>query len=177
MKRLIMMAVAMTAAMSLMAQNIETTSEFTTGYIEADQWSPYFKTVDGVLYAVNGDEQGTYWVLVKYPASKGDTSFTVDSHTRRIARGAFEGATNLRVINIPSNVRRIGDNAFDGCTNLQSINYGDAISNSVKAIENERSDAKEVARYNLQGLRVSPTEKGIQIIVYSDFTTKTVIIE
>lgn len=38
-------------------------------------------------------------------------------------------------------------------------------------------EAVEVARYNLQGLPVSEDEKGVQIIVYSNFTTKTIIVE
>ena len=38
-------------------------------------------------------------------------------------------------------------------------------------------DAVEVARYNLQGLPVEKDEKGVQIIVYSNYTTRTVIVE
>ena len=38
-------------------------------------------------------------------------------------------------------------------------------------------EAVEVARYNLQGLPVSKEEKGVQIIVYSNFTTRTIIVE
>ena len=38
-------------------------------------------------------------------------------------------------------------------------------------------EAVEVARYNLQGLPVNEDEKGVQIIVYSNFTTKTIIVE
>lgn len=36
---------------------------------------------------------------------------------------------------------------------------------------------KEVARYNLQGIPVGKDEKGLQVIVYSNYTTKTVIVE
>ena len=35
----------------------------------------------------------------------------------------------------------------------------------------------EVARYNLQGIPVRPQEKGVQIVVYSNYTTRTVIVE
>ncbi len=38
-------------------------------------------------------------------------------------------------------------------------------------------DPYEVARYNLQGMPVKENEKGVQIIVYSNYTTKTVIVE
>ena len=33
----------------------------------------------------------------------------------------------------------------------------------------------EVARYNLSGRPCTPSDKGVQIIVYSDYTTRTVI--
>lgn len=43
--------------------------------------------------------------------------------------------------------------------------------------ETDNTEVKEVARYNLQGMPVDTTEKGIQIVVYSNYTTKTVIVE
>lgn len=52
---------------------------------------------------------------------------------------------------------------------------------SMSAIQTVRPDsdeeATEVARYNLQGMPVSKSEKGIQVIVYSNYTTKTVVVE
>lgn len=36
---------------------------------------------------------------------------------------------------------------------------------------------EEVARYNLSGHPCKPYDKGVQIVVYSDYTTKTIIIE
>ena len=41
----------------------------------------------------------------------------------------------------------------------------------------DNSDVHEVARYNLQGLPIDESEKGVQIIVYSNYTTKTIIKE
>lgn len=40
-----------------------------------------------------------------------------------------------------------------------------------------QTKAVEVGRYNLQGLPVKASEKGLQIIVYSNYTTKTVVVE
>ena len=54
-----------------------------------------------------------------------------------------------------------------------ATNEDDAIS----VIHNDDGDVREVARYNLQGMQVNENEKGIQIIVYSNYTTKTVIVE
>lgn len=50
----------------------------------------------------------------------------------------------------------------------------DAIS-QVKAKDDPKTH--EVARYNLQGIPVGKDEKGVQIVVYSNYTTKTVIKE
>lgn len=43
-------------------------------------------------------------------------------------------------------------------------------------IDNDE-DVTEVARYNLQGMPISKHEKGVQIVVYSNYTTKTVIVQ
>ena len=51
-------------------------------------------------------------------------------------------------------------------------------SNGIKHIRaNDDSEVYEVARYNLQGIPISENEKGVQIVVYSNYTTKTVIKE
>ena len=97
---------------------------------------------------------------------------------RRIARGAFEGAAYLREIYLPETVSFIGEDAFAGCTSLQGIYYGEGTPSAVRGIEangSSNDDAEEVARYNLSGRPCSPNEKGVQIIVYSDFSTRTVI--
>lgn len=41
----------------------------------------------------------------------------------------------------------------------------------------DTDNVREVARYNLQGLPVTADEKGVQIVVYSNYTTRTVINE
>ena len=37
-------------------------------------------------------------------------------------------------------------------------------------------EAEEVARYNLSGHPCNPNDKGVQIIVYTDYTTRTIIV-
>lgn len=50
--------------------------------------------------------------------------------------------------------------------------------NAVRGVVlNEDEDVTEVARYNLQGLPVKEHDKGVQIIVYSNYTTKTIIVQ
>lgn len=48
---------------------------------------------------------------------------------------------------------------------------------NVECITADDNEAVEVARYNLQGMPVGRDEKGVQIVVYSNYTTRTVIIE
>ena len=51
-------------------------------------------------------------------------------------------------------------------------------SNAVQRVRaNDSQEVTEVARYNLQGLPINANEKGIQIIVFSNYTTKTIIVE
>lgn len=47
----------------------------------------------------------------------------------------------------------------------------------LETVRADDEEVTEVARYNLQGLPVNAFEKGIQIIVYSNYTTKTVIVQ
>lgn len=47
----------------------------------------------------------------------------------------------------------------------------------VQTVASDDDNVTEVARYNLQGMPVRNNEKGVQIIVYSNYTTKTVIVQ
>ena len=178
MKKVVLLLVALfEMSITGYAQEIEKTDKFTSGYINGNYVNKY-KTIDGVLYAV-GYEGTKDWILVRYPAGSRNTTYTVHQNCRRIARGAFEGAAYLRELYLPETVSFIGDDAFAGCTSLQGIYYGETTPSDVSAIERDRSDADvgEVARYNLSGRPCRPNDKGVQIIVYSDFTTKTIIVE
>jgi len=180
MKKVVLLLVALfEMSITGYAQEIEKVDKFTSGYINGNYVNKY-RTIDGVLYAV-GYEGTKDWILVRYPAGSRNTTYTVHPNCRRIARGAFEGAAYLREIYLPSTVSLIGEDAFKGCTSLQGIYFGESESTAVKAVKTDSSspspEAREVARYDLSGRPCKPSDKGVQIIVYSDFTTKTVIIE
>ena len=49
--------------------------------------------------------------------------------------------------------------------------------NAVRSVQIDDEDVTEVARYNLQGMPIDESEKGVQIIVFSNYTTKTVIVQ
>lgn len=61
---------------------------------------------------------------------------------------------------------------------LSKLGDNDNPSNVIQRVEADNDeDVTEVARYNLQGVPVDQNEKGLQIVVYSNYTTKTIIIE
>ena len=170
MKKIMTLLMALTMCAAIHAQEIEKIDQFPF------MGEAKFKTIDGVLYAV-GYEGTRDWILVRYPAGSRNESYTIHPYCRRIARGAFQGAAYLKEIYIPSTVSLIGDDAFAGCTSLQGIYFGQEGSpTGVRSADTRHSDdAEEVARYNLSGRPCSPNEKGVQIIVYSDYTTRTII--
>ena len=176
MRKVLFVMLALIMSTVIKAQEIEKIDKFASGYINGTYMNKY-KTIDGVLYAV-GYEGTKDWILVRYPAGSRNTTYNVHPNCRRIARGAFEGAAYLREIYLPETVSFIGEDAFAGCTSLQGIYYGESTPSAVRGIEsntNGNEDNEEVARYNLAGRPCSPNEKGVQIIVYSDFTTRTII--
>ena len=174
-KVLFLLLVIMTST-AIKAQEIEKIDKFASGYINGTYMNKY-KTIDGVLYAV-GYEGTKDWILVRYPAGCRNSSYSVHPNCRRIARGAFEGASYLREIYLPETVSFIGEDAFVGCTSLQGIYFGEKTTSAVRGLgDNDKDDTKEVARYNLSGQPCSPNEKGVQIIVYSDYTTKTILLQ
>ena len=177
MKKIITFLLALTMSAAIHAQEIEKIDKFVSGYINGNYMNKY-KTIDGVLYAV-GYEGTKDWILVRYPAGSRATAYTVHPNCRRIARGAFEGAAYLREIYLPETVSFIGEDAFAGCTSLQGIYFDESSPSAVRGIEADRTntdEAEEVARYNLSGHPCSPNDKGVQIIVYTDYTTRTIIV-
>ena len=174
MRKVLLLLFALVLSAAVKAQEIEKVDKFTSGYINGTYMNKY-KTIDGVLYAV-GYEGTKDWILVRYPAGCRNTTYTVHQNCRRIARGAFEGAAYLREIYLPETVSFIGEDAFAGCTSLQGIYYGENTPSAVRNVNDDNGiDADEVARYDLSGRPCSPSDKGVQIIVYSDFTAKPII--
>lgn len=176
MKKALLLLFALMMSTAIRAQEIEKIDKFASGYINGTYMNKY-KTIDGVLYAV-GYEETKDWILVRYPAGCRNTSYHVHPNCRRIARGAFEGAAYIREIFLPETVSYIGEDAFAGCTSLQGIYFGESTETTTRNVDiGHDGDAKEVARYNLAGQRCTPAEKGVQIIVFSDYSTKTVVPE
>ncbi len=116
-------------------------------------------------------------ILVKYPQNKQSSVYTIPEWVNTIASGAFQGNKYLKTIKIPSTISYIAEDAFNGCEQLTSIEVYESTS-SVRAVEtdNSPSEAREVGRYNIQGVKIEEGENGqVQIILYSDGSSKKII--
>jgi hypothetical protein len=99
--------------------------------------------------------------------------------TQRREMSSRVSSRALREIYLPETVSFIGEDAFAGCASLQGIYFDESSPSAVRGIDassTRSEEAEEVARYNLSGHPCSPNDKGVQIIVYSDFTTRTIIV-
>lgn len=171
MKKFVIIAILSVLGIAAYGQNAVSDK----GYIIADNSRCLFSE-DGVLF-VKRYSSDTYKTLVKYPQNKNSNSYTIPSDVFIIAKGAFQGNKYIRTLKIPSTIKYIGDNAFDGCDQLTSIEIYESTS-AVRAVEAEESssEAREVGRYNIQGVKIQEDEEGqIQIILYSDGTSKKII--
>ncbi len=76
---------------------------------------------NGVVY--NKDKT----VLLFYPASKADTSYTIPDSVTSIYPGAFNFALNLTKISVSDNLTSIGSNAFYACFNLEDFSLPQSV--------------------------------------------------
>ena len=90
--------------------------------ISLDPKHPTLQTTsDGVLYSRKNK------MLICYPCSKTDRTFSVMKGTLSISNYAFYGCKQLESINLPATVTDICDGAFMGCTGLVSITLPDSL--------------------------------------------------
>ena len=102
--------------------------------INVDINNKNYSSKNGVLYNKNKTE------LIRYPAGKADTSFTIPNTVNIIKEGAFGSCGYLKSVTIPDSVTDIGRYAFFYCTDLSKISMS-------KNIKNIYSDSFEGTEY------------------------------
>ena len=102
--------------------------------INVDINNKNYSSKNGVLYNKNKTE------LIRYPAGKADTSFTIPNTVNIIKEGAFRSCGYLKSVTIPDSVTDIGRYAFSYCTDLSKISMS-------KNIKNIYSDSFEGTEY------------------------------
>lgn len=146
----------------------------TKGYVDVNK----VYCEDGVLFNKEYSNVNSSNILVKYPQNKQSSVYTIPKWVGTIASGAFQGNKYIQTIKIPSTILYIAVDAFNGCEQLMSIEVYESTS-SVRAVETDNSpseEAREVGRYNIQGVKIEEGENGqVQIILYSDGSSKKII--
>jgi|GEM_PF-5740216 len=93
--------------------------------IDVDENNPKFSSEDGILF----DKEKTK--LIKYPAYKDNSVYSIPIGTERICKYAFYRVNKVERVNVPGTVKNLEDMTFAGCVNLNDIYfYGDAPSAS-----------------------------------------------
>ena len=92
--------------------------------INVDKANTTYSSVNGVLFNKDKTE------LIRYPAGKTDTSYSIPDSVTSIGYGTFDGCSSLTSVTISDSVTSIGGHAFYGCASLTSI----TIPNSVTSI-------------------------------------------
>lgn len=96
--------------------------------------------------------------------------------TTRIAKGAFKNFSEFYTIYIPSTLRYFPDDLFTNHNIRFIVDDSETMVTNVSDVkDNNPQEAKEVARYNVQGIKTNKKEKGPQIIQYDDGSAKKVI--
>ena len=136
-----------------------------------------------LLAASNAFAQKKYVNVVAVKAQYGNAEISV---TGDVPSGFYSSG------NIGDVLNRLAKSGFVveqmSCSHYDNYNYVTEVvilskSASTSGLEEiqhvyeSEGDVTEVARYNLQGLPITENEKGIQIVVYSNYTTKTIIVE
>ncbi len=103
--------------------------------INVSEENTVYSSIDGVLFNKDKTE------LIRYPASRKDTSYTVPDSVKAIGNRAFAGiytgtltgiwadriSPYLTTIILPKDLTSIGTFAFHGCTSLTSITIPDGV--------------------------------------------------
>ncbi len=82
-----------------------------------------YSSENGILF----DKDKT--VLIKYPASKADKSYSIPYIVTKINESAFDGCASLTSVEIPDGVTDIRMYTFKNCTSLRSIKIPDGVTN------------------------------------------------
>lgn len=83
--------------------------------IQVDDGNQQYCTVDGVLYSKD------ITTLIKYPACRPGTEYTVPDTVTKLMHVAFDSASKLVSITLPDNITVLDTDTFADCTSLKNI--------------------------------------------------------
>lgn len=106
-------------------------------------------------------------------------SGNVPSGIKTYYAATYDRLTEGEIINLLANRGYVVEKitGIGETSSLILMSYVSDDSNVITHYYNNDTDVQEIARYNLQGIPVNSNESGVQIVVYSNYTTKTVIVQ
>lgn len=109
-------------------------------------------------------------IKASYPQSTLNTGITIGELLNKLSAEGF----SLEYM-CTSNGGNSTVHGYYVCSRVS--NQQPPVNTSVQVTMDDSSDVTEMARFNLQGLPVTEKDKGFQIIVYSNYTTKSILVE
>lgn len=116
---------------------------------------------------VNVIDDNNISYFASYSGSNSDSNILIGSVLNELSANGFEMVF----------MNSYGNNAVCFVFSRDSSSPPTTVIQINQSNENEDEEVKEMARYNLQGLPVRSHEKGVQIIVYSNYTTRTIFVQ
>jgi len=89
--------------------------------IDVESNNKNYSSENGVLF------DKTKTILIQYPASKTDITYTISNSVITIGDGAFSLSSNLTSVTIGNSVTTIGRWAFNSCNSLTSLTIGNSV--------------------------------------------------
>ncbi len=135
----------------------EITTDYATIYMPATLTTITINATEKVSYGVEGQKEAGY--AIPYEAFQGATNLRKINLTGvnliEIGEEAFSGCTNLDSIIIPETVKVIHKNAFNGCTNMSKVNSTNDMSVNFANIKAEVKEGafdfgKEDVKYSVE---------------------------
>ena len=80
-----------------------------------------YSSIDGILYSKD------FSTLIRYPAGKTNTNFSIPNNVTKIYKSAFSSSTILSSVMIPNSVTEIGKSAFYQCTSLINVELSEGV--------------------------------------------------
>lgn len=121
--------------------------------INVDKNNKNYSSINGVLF--NKDKR----TLIKFPAGKVDTKYSILNSVTSIDIGAFRYCTSLTDVSIGNSVISIGERAFEGCEKLgkvdipKSVKYiGNSVFDECKNLSNISVDKDNLYYLSLDGI-------------------------
>ncbi len=179
MKNLVLLFTVFCACLSVSAQESTTDYIYSSDGFEVKTGVISYSTINGIstkkytgLYSKDGK------VFVSYMSGSGSEFYVLDG-CEVICSKAFQSTSSGLDVYIPSSVKYIAPDALKSANRFKGIKDGikEENASSVAYASIADPNATEVARYDINGVRLDEPTTGINIVQMSDGTSEKVLVK